>query len=111
MNGKSGWKRVVWGALCLVVIGAVVAPFFLPPGLGDWFVSNVPSVATSPTSITFSPDGKQLAAGSFDGAVRVWEVATGQLHQTLAVPGLHVTGVAFSPTGEWLASGSEDGTV
>jgi WD40 repeat protein len=61
--------------------------------------------------LEFSPDGRTLASGSFGGAVRLWEVATGE---TLAVLPGHTTlvsSVAFSCDGRALASGSWDGTV
>ena len=36
-------------------------------------------------SVAYSPDGRQLLSGSFDGTVRVWDVATGQCTATLQV--------------------------
>lgn len=54
-----------------------------------------------PTTVAWSPDSKQIAAGYYDG-VRIWEVATGQV--VLIVPNLHqVTHVAWSPDGARLA--------
>ncbi len=32
----------------------------------------------SVSSVAFSPDGKTLASGSYDWAVSVWDVATGE---------------------------------
>lgn len=54
-----------------------------------------------PTTLAWSPDSKQIAAGYYDG-VRIWEVGTGQV--ALIVPNLpQVTHVAWSPDGARLA--------
>ncbi|MEO2020870.1 MAG: protein kinase, partial [Pirellulaceae bacterium] len=62
-------------------------------------------------SLSFSPDGKLLAAPSDDGAVKVWRIPTGE--EVLRLQG-HVgavNAVAFYPDGKRLASAGHDGTV
>jgi WD40 repeat protein len=63
--------------------------------------------------VAFSPDSTLLASAGGDGAVRLWNPATGQqvrvLHATSARFG--VNAVAFSPHGTLLASGEGDGTI
>jgi WD40 repeat protein len=69
---------------------------------------------TAMWSVAFSPDGTTLAAGSgtpmdlIDGAVRLWDVATGELKATLQEK-QSVWSIAFSPDGTILASGSGAG--
>ena len=62
-------------------------------------------------SVAFSSDEATLATGSWDGTVKLWDVATQQNIATLGPRGDTVHSVAFSPDGTTLASGSWDGTV
>jgi hypothetical protein len=62
-------------------------------------------------AVAFSPDGRQIASGSEDTTVRVWDAATGQHRKTLTGHSELVTAVAFSPDGRQIASGSWDETV
>ncbi len=62
-------------------------------------------------SVAFSPDGRLLASGFLNGALKVWEVSSGlsalQLDGHLA----SVNSVVFSPDSRWLASASRDKTI
>ncbi|MGI2909791.1 WD40 repeat domain-containing protein, partial [Hassallia sp. VBCCA 56010] len=67
--------------------------------------------SNSVRSVAFSPDGKTLASGSDDNTIKLWDVATGKLSQTLTGHSNSVRSVAFSPDGKTLASGSDDNTI
>ena len=62
------------------------------------------------TSVSFSPDGV-VAAGLWDGTIKLWDIATQQNIGTLPGHTKRVTSVAFSRDGTTLASGSHDETV
>ena len=59
----------------------------------------------------FSPDGKVVATGSFDGGVRCWDPVAGRELFTLSGHDAAVRAVVFSADGKTLYSGSEDHTV
>jgi hypothetical protein len=63
-------------------------------------------------AVAWSPDGRRLAAGSEDGAVRILDVVAGQVVYTFRGHSANgVTAVAWSPDGSRLASGSWDHQV
>jgi WD40 repeat protein len=63
------------------------------------------------SDLAFSPDGRFIAAGSCDGAVRVWNVATGQEGFAFRGHTGCVNSVAFSSDSRRLASGGADKCV
>lgn len=62
-------------------------------------------------TIALSPNGQNLASGSFDQTVKLWDVATGNCLNTFSGHHKPVTTVAFSTDGQTLASSSYDQTV
>jgi WD40 repeat protein len=57
------------------------------------------------TSLAFSPDGKILAAGSFDTTIDLWDVSSGKLiGMPLIKHKFSLKNVVFSPAGNILAS-------
>jgi WD40 repeat protein len=68
-------------------------------------------------SVAFSPDGRTLAAGNWDGSVRLWEVLTCRRRATFGrwgdplSPRGQVYSLAFSPDGKLLAVGGWDRRV
>ncbi|KAF9903846.1 wD repeat domain [Linnemannia zychae] len=63
------------------------------------------------SSISFSPDGEQLASSGSDKVVRLWDVASQELKNKFIGHNGPVSKVLFSPSGHQVASSSSDRTV
>ena len=62
-------------------------------------------------SVAFSLDGKTLASGSADQTVKLWQVPSGKLQQTLSGHSGFVISVVYPPDGQTMASSGSEGTV
>ena len=63
-------------------------------------------------TVAFSPHGKTLASGNYDGTIRLWNAATGQqIRPPLNGHAGEVNSIAFSHDGKTLASGDSNGTI
>jgi WD40 repeat protein len=84
-----------------------------PPTQPSTFCT-ITNYSRSASSVAISPDGILLATiGSEDRAIKLWDVPSGRLVDTLCCHDDNVTGVAFSPDGRLLASSGwfQDRTV
>ncbi len=63
------------------------------------------------TAVDFSPDGKTLASASRDGALLLWDAATGRELRRLSGQVKGIFSICFFPDGKRLASGGSDNTV
>lgn len=62
-------------------------------------------------SVAYAPDGRFVLSGGYDGAVKLWDVATGQLVRTFGDDGQPVESVALSRDGRLAISGGWDKTA
>ncbi len=60
--------------------------------------------------MTFSPNGRYIATGSWDARARVFEAHTGKLLSIIQLQS-QVEAVAFSPDGSYLCVGGNDNFV
>jgi hypothetical protein len=56
--------------------------------------------------VAFSPDGRWIASGDWDGNARLWDAATGEQCATLPHPDV-VRCLAFGPDSTWLVTGGD----
>lgn len=62
-------------------------------------------------SFAFAPNGKTLATGSLDRALKIWDVSTGRHLRTILGHGGWVTSVHWSPDERYLLSGDTEGLI
>jgi len=62
-------------------------------------------------SVALSADGRWALSGSWDNALRLWEVSSGKCLRTFEGHTKSVNSVALSADGRWALSGSQDNTL
>ncbi len=68
-------------------------------------------VPAAPFSVALSPDARAVAAGTWVGAVSVWDTRTGAMMHELRGQTALINGLDFSPDGTLLVSSSRDGST
>jgi WD40 repeat protein len=63
------------------------------------------------SSANYSPDGKFVVTGSFDGTAKIWDASTGIILKTLKGHSDSVLSANFSPDGKFVVTGSWDNTT
>jgi WD40 repeat protein len=85
--------------------------------LWDWETGKLLRIlkghSRPPVSVQFSPDGQLLASSSPDRTIKLWQVETGNVSQTLEVIDFtdSANTLAFSADGNSLYSGWQNGSV
>jgi WD40 repeat protein len=84
-----------------------------PPKVADCNFSAVYALKGHPSVsvIAMSADGNTLVSGGNDKALKIWDLTTGKLRQTLQSPSGEVRSVALSSNGKIAVSGSRDRMV
>ena len=70
----------------------------------EWLYNLHTSFTGAVNTMTFSPDGRTLATGHYDGLIRLWDMNTGQKIREIETPAV-VQSLAFNRDGRILASG------
>lgn len=105
-------RRMALPGLVIVLLAETAAAEpRLPPGAVAQLGSTRLRHADRPLCVAFSPDGRTLVSGGADGAVRAWDVATGEPTAVLRRPGSTAVEMRFTHGGSRLAVSFADGHV
>jgi WD40 repeat protein len=61
--------------------------------------------------MAFTPDSRYILAGTDDGLLRIWDVATWRILDTIKAHDGSIRAIAFSPDGKLMATASHDWSV
>jgi hypothetical protein len=102
-SGRRSLRQAAGVAAALIVVaaGAYFLYQFLQPPV---FTGH----GADADSISFTPDGKLIAAGGWDASIQIWTAANGK-QQLPGISGFQGHAAPFSPDGTTIAGGSQTG--
>ncbi len=68
-------------------------------------------IGSGVNAVVFTPDGKQLYSAGVDGALRIWDVASGQETNRLIEHGFGINELVLNAQDNWIAYGTVDGVT
>ncbi len=114
LASRINWEAFMRMALSLVIALALalsVTDGEAVEGSQDSSIRTFKGHEDAVQSVAFAPDGRTALSGSFDGALKLWDVATGKEIRTFKGHSKIVYSVAFAPDGRTALSGSGDRTL
>jgi WD40 repeat protein len=78
------------------------------PALNDPLVMTLLGHQKEVSDCCYSPDGRRILSSSWDGTLRLWDTATGELLAVLEGHAAWVLACCFSPDGRRIVSASDD---
>jgi WD40 repeat protein/tRNA A-37 threonylcarbamoyl transferase component Bud32 len=103
-----------WGGYLARKVDGVERSELLPAEVKVWDAESgkeLLQMAGGGLGLAYSPDGKQIASGSQEGAVTIWDSSSGKVLCTLRGHASAVASVAFTRDGRRLATASADQSV
>ncbi len=84
--------------------------------IGLWPIDGSEPTMLGPTgsgvnAVVFTPDGSQLYSAGVDGALRIWDVASGQETDRLIEHGFGINELVLNTQDGWIAYGAVDGVT
>ena len=95
----------------LLATTSYIGTYLWNPRSGRRVARLLPERPGVETDVEFSANGALLAVAAEDGAVRIWDLASGDRLFFLAHHTAGVVAVAWSPDGRFVADASRDGTM
>lgn len=93
-----------------MIIGGIEKNAMIWSRITGKVLHNLPHEIGVP-AVDFSPNGKQVVTGAYDGKVRIWDITSGSLLKTFKCNKGTIWSVDFSPIGKYIAAGGDDDKV